>query len=405
MNARSGDDLQAAGCKLGIYKETCYQTMRANPYIVPHSEAKAMPSQKEKESQTRTPVQCAVALDSMIKAMLNRPTSQTLALRKIIAQSNLSSESDKDIEVEKMISRLKRLRDDSSGSAFIDKKQKISMCNSKDSKQEMDDVDAAGAQDMAARHTGRRYEDVRSKRHRCNRRDGQHDDNETKKRLKLEADSLKQMLQNHRRDPFKMKLVIQKIRIPRVNCIIVADFTILSTSHCHRHSLLYDQDLRGLVIGGSDSSFQDGTFDNLMEELPGILSHNNGSLKVAYVPADDFKEEHNYLEHAKYQRLNLSKICTCAPTVNSFSKVYHSMRSENMFRKKGLSLTKEGQKWFAWALNIWALENEVHLVLCVGWNAGSYCKKDLVTRKIKDEYSRQRLVVDKIREQCNFSKT
>ena len=66
-----------------------------------------------------------------------------------------------------------------------------------------------------------------------------------------------------------------------------------------------------------------------------------------------------------------------------------------MVKANGTHLTVKGRKWFAWALQTWAKQSGVQLVLCVGWNAGSGCKKKLVTQLITDEYIKQKdMVID-----------
>ena len=98
------------------------------------------------------------------------------------------------------------------------------------------------------------------------------------------------------------------------------------------------------------------------------------------------------------KKRDIDGACIRTPTTNTFAKFYQRFTGENMMKANGVHPTVTGRKWFAWALQIWARESGAHLVLCVGWNAGSQCKAWLKTPQINEEYDRQRIMVNEIRE-------
>ena len=179
-----------------------------------------------------------------------------------------------------------------------------------------------------------------------------------------------------------------------LSCIILADSTIM-LQNCSHHLVTYDQKLLGLTAGGYGCAFFNGAFDPLKHWIK-AGKPGPEELVVAYVPAEDFKDR-NYDEHATHQVLNLGSTCIRTPTINTFAKVYSMMTGENMIKNKGVHLTENGRKWFAWALTTWARETGAQLVLCVGWNAGQ-CKKHLITKQIEEEYLRQRMMVKELHE-------
>ena len=166
--------------------------------------------------------------------------------------------------------------------------------------------------------------------------------------------------------------------------------------NCSHHWVKYDQELLGLAAGEYGGAFFNGAFDHLKDWIKAGTAHPQ-ELVVAYVPAEDFKD-YDYDEHATHQTRNLGSTCIRTPTINTFAEVYHMMTGENMIKAKGVHLTERGRKWFAWALQIWARESGAQLVLCVGWNAGSQCKQRLTTPQITQEYTKQRIMVNEIRE-------
>ena len=186
-------------------------------------------------------------------------------------------------------------------------------------------------------------------------------------------------------------------KISSVTPVIVSDSTIINSSDRFEHyGVLCGQELVGLAIGQYGKGFFDGAFAHVPKLIMPLLdSERRYDLRVGYVPARDFKE-YPYEEHDDHQKRNLGNTCVCAPTINTFAKVYKALTGGEMMKNKGVHMTEPGRRWFAWALATWAIEHDVDVMLCVGWNAGAACKQKEIMKQITLEYERQAIMVKEI---------
>ena len=222
------------------------------------------------------------------------------------------------------------------------------------------------------------------------------------KPMRNKGDLLRQMLSKHtcsdywEMDP-QSELRETETRGGALSCIII-DSMIMPNS-CSHLRVTHRQKLLGYAAGPYGRGFFDGAFGRFKKWLmSGAAVTFAYPVRVAYVPAEGFKAS-SWEDHAFYQRLHPGNTCIPTPTIDEFAEAYFDMTGEEMIRCQGSHLTQRGRTWFAVALQLWAQENGVQLVLCVGWNAGGQCKKNLVTSEINEEYASQRRLVEDIRRQ------